>query len=318
MTAYLGIDTSNYTTSTALYFPHSCEVLQRKRPLPVKEGAIGLRQSDAVFGHVAALAGLLEELLADAREPVTAVGASVRPRDAEGSYMPCFLAGEMAARAAATAGIPFYSFSHQAGHIAAALFGAGRLDLLGKPFLAFHVSGGTTECLRVSPDGETVLAAEAVAESLDLHAGQAVDRVGAMLGLPFPAGPALEELAARSAKDWRPKPALKGADCCLSGVENQCRRLLGEGAPPEDVAKYCLCFLRETLLAMAAKARNRDPGLPLVWAGGVMSNRFLQAAAGAAYGDSCFAPPQYSADNAAGVAILCALRHRREGTPCPR
>lgn len=290
MALFLGIDTSNYTTSVAAYLSGSGEIKQNKRLLPVAKGAVGLRQSDAVFGHVKALGALAENLLADVNEPVCAVGVSVAPRDAAGSYMPCFLAGEMAARtAAATAGVPLYSFSHQAGHVAAALYGAGRLDLLKSPFLAFHISGGTTQCLYVMP-GDDGLVIETVAESLDLHAGQAVDRVGAMLGLEFPAGPAMETLAAQSVADFQPKPSMKGLDCCLSGVENQCRRMLDEGAPPCDVAKYCLCFLRETLLAMTAGALRKYGGLPLVFAGGVMANLFLQQALHTRFGGS-FAPP---------------------------
>lgn len=307
---FLGIDTSNYTTSTALYDEITGEVRQKKLLLPVKPGAIGQRQSDAVFGHVKALGGLLNGLLAES-SALTAVGVSVSPRDEAGSYMPCFLAGEMAAEAAAAAAaIPLYRFSHQTGHIAAALYGADRLDLLGQPFLAFHVSGGTTQCLHVQPDGEGIIAIQEVARSLDLHAGQAIDRVGAMLGLTFPAGPALEKLAAQSERDYTPRTAFKGIDCCLSGLQNQCRRLLDGGEAAADVAKYCLCFLRETLTVMTGKALALHPGLPLVFAGGVMSNQFLQRSLGERFGGS-FAPAAYSADNAAGIAILCALLHRK-------
>lgn len=310
---FLGIDTSNYTTSTAVYFDETGEVRQNKRLLPVKEGAVGQRQSDAVFGHVKALGALAQELLAGVTEPLAAVGVSAAPRDLEGSYMPCFLAGEMAARtAAAAAKVPLYTFSHQAGHIAAALLGAQRLDLQGRKFLAFHVSGGTTDCVYVTPDTDRVFAAEQVATSLDLHGGQAVDRVGSMLGLRFPAGPALEELAAQSEREFWPKPAFKGMDCCLSGVENQCRRMADANESPADIAKYCLCFLREALLTMTGKVLAQYPDLPVVYAGGVMANRFLQQSIGERFveQDLSFAPPAYSADNAAGTALLCAIKHR--------
>lgn len=312
MAAYLGLDTSNYTTSTAVYFDDTGELQQQKRLLPVKPGAIGQRQSDAVFGHVKALGGLLGGLLEEAGYPtLTAVGVSVSPRDEAGSYMPCFLAGEMAAQSVAAAGnLPLYCFSHQGGHIAAALFGADRLDLLERPFLAFHVSGGTTQCLHVEPNGETVFAIATIARSLDLHAGQVVDRVGALLGLPFPAGPSLEALAAESEAVYTPKPTLKGMDCCMSGLENQCQRRLDGGEAPADVAKYCLSAIGAALLAMTGKALERYPGLPLVYAGGVMSNRYLQQLLGDAFGGS-FASPGFSADNAAGIALLCSIRHRK-------
>ena len=53
MSLFLGIDTSNYTTSTALYDSKTGEMVQQKKLLPVKEGQLGLRQSDAVFHHTA-------------------------------------------------------------------------------------------------------------------------------------------------------------------------------------------------------------------------------------------------------------------------
>ncbi len=304
---FLGIATSNYTTSAAMYCGGT--VRQQKKLLPVKEGEIGLRQSDALFHHVHQLPEVLCPLLEGAGG-VNAVGVSVRPRDQEGSYMPCFSAGETAARLLAAAyGAPLHPFSHQAGHLAAALFSAGRLDLLERRFLAFHVSGGTTEAVLVSPGADGALQTELAARSLDLKGGQAVDRVGRMLGLPFPAGPALERLALESGKTFRVKPSMRGCDCSLSGIENQCRRLLQDGAPREDVARYCLDALLAALDAMCA-ALLRDQGdLPVLFAGGVMSNSLLRRVLENRYG-ACFAEPAFSSDNAAGVAVLAA---RAEG-----
>ena len=184
---YIGFDTSNYTTSAALFDGDAQVMTSERRLLPVKAGQLGLRQSDAVFHHTAALPeifGMLPEM-----QNVAAVGVSARPRDAEGSYMPCFLAGVSAASCAAKSlNVPLYAFSHQAGHIAAALWSAGRDDLFQQEFLAFHVSGGTTELVHVFPDDEKILRTELLLSSLDLKAGQAVDRIGVMLGFPFPAG----------------------------------------------------------------------------------------------------------------------------------
>ena len=149
MSLYLGIDTSNYTTSTALYDSETGQMRQCKRLLPVKEGQLGLRQSDAVFHHTAQLHALFAELV----EPVdtsqiAAIGVSSRPRPVEGSYMPCFTVGENTAKILSAAlKIPLHTFSHQEGHIAAALFSAGRTDLFRETFLAFHVSSGTTEAV---------------------------------------------------------------------------------------------------------------------------------------------------------------------------
>lgn len=304
MPDFLGIDTSNYTTSAALY--REGRVFQQKKLLPVRAGQLGLRQSDAVFHHVQQLPDILEELLPQ-KETICAIGVSTRPRSQEGSYMPCFTVGHGAARQLAAAlNVPVYVFSHQAGHIAAALFSAGKLALLKEPFLAFHVSGGTTEAVLVTPDETEVFHAQLVAASLDLKGGQAVDRVGTMLGLSFPCGPALEQLALKSTKKYRIKPSLKGADCSLSGVQNQCEKLLREGALPEDIARYCLDSILAALDGMTQILRKEYGTLPLLFAGGVMSNGIIREALTEKYG-AFFAEPVFSSDNAAGVAVLAAL-----------
>ncbi len=301
----LGIDTSNYTTSAALW---KCGgMVQSKKLLPVKAGETGLRQSDAVFHHVQQLPEVLGAL-PFAGASIAAVGVSDRPRSVKGSYMPCFLAGVSAATAAALSlGVPLHAFSHQQGHIAAALFSAGKLALLGGRFLAFHVSGGTTEAVLCAPDRENIFSTDIVAQSLDLKAGQAVDRVGVMLGLPFPAGPELEKLALQSERSFSVRPVLKGSDCSLSGVENQCRAMGKQGAPKEDVAAFCLQSVLAALDGMAASLLRTYGKLPLLFAGGVAGNSILRAALTEKYG-AFFAEPAFSADNAAGVAILAAQK----------
>ncbi len=309
MPVFLGIDTSNYTTSAALYDSDSGKLLQKKKLLPVKEGELGLRQADAVFAHVKQLGGIVEELRGEAGAPIDAVGVSFRPRDAEGSYMPCFMVGETAAMVASAAmGVPLYRFSHQAGHVAAALFSSGRLELMNKRFIAFHLSGGTTEGLLVEPDERFTLKCVKVAGSLDLKAGQAVDRVGVMLGLGFPAGAELEKLAAESDAEFKIRPTMKGRDCCLSGVENNCRRMLEAGHPACDVAKRCLCEIEASLAGMTKALIAEYGELPIVYAGGVMSNAYIRESMERRFG-GLFAQPQYSADNAAGVAVLASVRY---------
>lgn len=311
----LGIDTSNYTTSAALYDGET--LLQTKLPLPVREGELGLRQSDAVFAHIKQLPGLLEALLPQAAGSMEAVGVSTRPRDAKGSYMPCFLSGELAARSvAAGLGIACHGFSHQAGHLAAILLGSDSLELLDAPFLAFHLSGGTTECLLARPGKERPFDLEPLGRTLDLAAGQVIDRVGGMLGLAFPAGPALERLAGQAEGKIHPKTAIKDGDCCLSGLENQCRALLEQGKSPALVARFCQESVGETVLQMAQKAAKAHPGLPFVFGGGVMSNRFIKERLNAHLPDARFAPPLLCADNAAGIAVLARMTQQRGTKPC--
>lgn len=305
---YLGIDTSNYTTSAALYDTDTNTVLQKKKLLPVKTGEKGLRQRDAVFHHTVQLPPLLTELFSECAVKPQSVGVSVFPRRQEGSYMPCFLVGKAVAQSLSAAmQIPCTELSHQEGHIAAALYSAGHLELLEKPFLAFHVSGGTTEALLVEPDRENIFTAQCVAGSLDLKAGQLIDRVGVMLGLSFPCGAQLEQLSDKSGARYRVKPTMKGEDCCLSGLENQCRALFEKGESPEDIARFCMSGVLAALNGMVLALHKTYGDLPLVFSGGVASNRMLKDFFENTYG-AYFAAPAFSADNAAGIAVLTALR----------
>lgn len=308
----LGIDTSNYTCSTALYDSETGQMFMAKQLLPTPEGALGLRQSQAVFEHVKLLGQMMDKLFAQAPGRVDAVGVSTRPRSAQGSYMPCFLTGAMAAQCLSAAlGVPKHNFSHQQGHIAAALYSAEKTDwLTAGRFLAFHVSGGTTDCLLVTTGNCSIESIELVGSSLDLKAGQAVDRVGGMLGLPFPSGPSLEQLALRCTDKIKVKPTLKGIDCCLSGVENKCAKLLSEGAPQEYVACFCIEYIQATLEGMLKAAKAEYGELPLLFAGGVMSNSIIRGYFEKRYGAS-FAQPAYSADNAGGIALLAAGMEER-------
>ncbi|MBQ5329402.1 MAG: peptidase M22 [Oscillospiraceae bacterium] len=308
---FLGIDTSNYTTSAALYDLSVNEIIQRKKLLPVKEGELGLRQSDAVFAHVKQLGEIFETLINGNRYNIDAIGVSTRPRDIDGSYMPCFLVGEMVSKTLSSVlKIPRYDFSHQQGHIAAALFSAGRLDLINEKFIAFHLSGGTTEALLVTPDENRIIKCEKVAGSADLKAGQAVDRVGVMLGLPFPAGKYLEELALLSTAKFKIKPTMKGSECCLSGIENKCRKMLDSGEKREDIALFCLKSIEAALCGMTDALIAEYGKLPLIYAGGVMSNKIIRKTMEEKY-CGIFAMPEFSSDNAAGIAVLASIAARK-------
>lgn len=309
---YIGIDTSNYTTSLAAVNAAGDVLASLKAPLPVKQGERGLRQSDAVFAHTKNLPPLLDALR-DAIDGYTpaAVCYSDKPRDEKDSYMPCFLSGAVAAHAVATScGIPVFTCSHQQGHLMAALFSSGALtSLVGSAFGAFHVSGGTTEMLYVTGEVDH-LAVKRVGGSADLHAGQAIDRIGVKMGLRFPCGAALEALALQNTKPIpRPRISVSEGICNLSGLENLAIGLYEKGGDAPLVAAYVFSFLSATLLEMARHLRRQHPSLPLVFAGGVMSNGIIAERLRAALGaDVYFAAPALSADNAAGVALLCRAK----------
>ena len=311
MSAFLGIDTSNYTTSAALFDSEANTIIQSKKLLPVKAGELGLRQSDAVFAHVKQLGDMVQNIFAEYGGKITAIGVSTRPRDIDGSYMPCFLVGEMAANCLGAAlKVPVLPFAHQQGHVAAALYSAGRLDLFRERFIAFHLSGGTTEALFVEPSAERIIRCTKIGGSMDLKAGQAVDRVGVMLGLPFPAGKYLEELALKSDRKFKIKPVIKGTECCLSGIENKCRKMLENGEKPEDTALFCLKSVEAALCGMTDATLSEYGKLPLVYAGGVMSNCIIRNTIENKYG-GIFAKPEFSSDNAAGIAVLAAEAYKR-------
>lgn len=308
MPHYLGIDTSNYTTSCALYDSEKRTVVQKKKLLPVKQGELGLRQSDAVFHHTVQLPALLTELLNGFDGEIAAIGVSDAPRRVEDSYMPCFLVGVSSAVAISSSlRKPLYRFSHQQGHIMAALYSSGKTELFSERFLAFHVSGGTTEALLV--DGE--LDTKMIAGSLDLKAGQAVDRVGAMLGFPFPAGKYVDECAIKSDKKYKINIKLKNGCCCLSGVENKCRSMHENGESDEDVCRYCIDYIMAALIKMAESAKEKYGDLPLIFSGGVMSNSIISAKLTEEL-HAGFAAPEFSSDNAAGIAILTALKEEQK------
>lgn len=309
--SYFAVDTSNYTTSVAFY--KNSEITQLKKLLPVKKGELGLRQSDAVFHHTIQLPQLVEELSNKiSLKDITAVGASFTPRSAEGSYMPCFTVGSGFARSISSVlNVPLYRFSHQQGHIASAIYSSGNLNLFNKKHLAFHISGGTTEALIVTPDKNNILNATLVGKTLDLNAGQLVDRVGVMLGLQFPCGKHIEKLALGFSEKINVKPTLKGFDCCLSGVQNICEKMYKNNVSPEEISAYVLKYIEKTLFKMTLNIFDEYGKMPVLFSGGVMSNSIIRENLTKTLG-AYFAQPEFSADNAAGIAVLTALKNKED------
>lgn len=305
----LGVDTSNYATSLALVDTAGRGVVcSKKRMLPVAEGQLGLRQADAVFHHTAALPALLGEIEAEGLlcpQNIAAVGVSERPRPVEGSYMPCFLAGvSFAAAFSAALQTPLVRTSHQQGHMAAARFAARKDGFSADRFLLFHLSGGTTELVLVQGDTPQKI----LGKTLDLYAGQALDRLAGRLGLPFPGGAEISRLAARAQNPIRPRATVKGTNCHLSGLQNQCEQLLDKGTDPADVALYCLESIAETAIKMVDAARAADVDIAVLCAGGVMGSEVIRAYTTERLGNIFFVPSLYSSDNAIGTALIAASK----------
>ena len=311
MNNYLGFDTSNYTTSAAVFCGDKT-VFSEKKLLPVKKGERGLRQSDAVFHHTNSMPMIVENLFSHFGGKISAVGCSNKPRDIENSYMPCFSVGKNTAYSISKAmGIPYYEFSHQQGHIAAALYSLYRFELFEKEFIAFHLSGGTTEALLVKPNKEKIISTSLIAQSLDLNAGQAIDRIGVLLGYDFPCGKEIENSALKSDKKFNINIKLFGDDCSLSGLENKCKKMIEQNESKEDISLFCLEYIKLTLSKMTENLIKKYGDLPLVFAGGVMSNSIIRQYIEEKY-DGLFAKPEFSRDNAVGISVLTYLKENNK------
>jgi len=309
---FYGIDTSCYTTSLAVIDDQGRLLAERRQLLPVAPGERGLRQSEAVFRHLCQLPSLATAVGEVLRgRPLMAVAAAVAPRPAEGSYLPVFTVGESFGRAlAATAGVPFFTLSHQEGHLLAGLWSAG---VEWPEFLAAHVSGGTTEVLRVSTAGKMTVSL--LGGTADLHAGQFIDRVGVSLGLPFPAGPALEKLAALAGEQFLPVPvSVTGLQVSFSGPESFVQRVLALGEfHPAAVARGVEHCLGVSLCRLVNNARAATGLEQVLFVGGVVANAYIRAlcAQELGAGSVAFASREWAGDNAVGAALYARARLQR-------
>ena len=297
----IGFDTSNYTTSIAWFDGKTG--INVSELLPVREGELGLRQSDAVFHHTKSLPELSGRLFSDCdMSSVTAVGVSTRPRAVEGSYMPCFMVGYSHAKLLADVlKVPLVECSHQQGHIAASLWSANRMDLMDAPHLAWHLSGGTTELLMVEPDGCNVTCS-CIGGTSDISAGQLIDRTGQLLGLPFPSGKHLDSLwqSAKNTDLFRVK--CQESTFSLSGVQNKVNAYYESCGSKAETAAYALRCVCYAVYTATVNAMKKYPGLPVVFSGGVASNAMLRDTMKPI--SPVFSDPQYARDNAMGVAVL--------------
>ena len=297
----IGIDTSNYTTSIAYFDGVGGENCSRL--LPVRQGELGLRQSDAVFAHIKSLPELSGRLFSHIREgEIRAVGVSTRPRAVEGSYMPCFMVGYSHAKLLADClGVPLVEVSHQQGHVAASLWSAGHMELMDAPHLAWHLSGGTTELLLVEPEGKNVRCTK-IGGTTDISAGQLIDRTGQLLELPFPSGKHLDALSREAAMNETFKVKCSDLQFSLSGVQNKVQQFHAAHGDPAETAAYALRCAAGAVFQASQQAMKAYPGLRIVFSGGVASNTMLRERMAPL--DPIFSQPQYSTDNAMGVAVL--------------
>ena len=303
---YIGLDTSNYTTSAAIYSKNN-KIQNMKKLLPVIHGALGLRQNDAVFNHCKQLPEVFEGLKFTAGS-IKAIAVSNRPRNTVDSYMPCFTVGDsFAVVLGKSLNIPVYRFSHQQGHIASGIISCGRFDLENKSFLSFHLSGGTTELLYCNGYENISL----LLSTTDITAGQLIDRAGVKLGLHFPCGVELEKLAFKGKLPEKPKITLKNGCCCLSGFENKIDLFIKNNINPKDIALYVLEAVKLNIKSMIEFVIETYGGtIPILFVGGVSSNKNIRNYLTDNY-NALFAEPDLSCDNAVGIARLAMLENNK-------
>jgi N6-L-threonylcarbamoyladenine synthase len=315
MKCFLGLDTSCYTTSLALADENERILLNIQKPLEVEKGSKGLRQSDGVFQHIKNLPDIFSQIRPYGQD-IAAVTASECPRPAEGSYMPAFLAGAGFAKAAAHALDARYTAStHQHGHIYAAMLGN---DIPEGDFLAMHVSGGTLELLRSSQKGGIVGGIRLLGGTEDVTAGQLIDRAGVKMGLKFPCGREMEQLAKEAGEDRLKLPVtVRGTSAHLSGAETQCYRLLESGAEHRAVSRAVFRCVGETLLALAKNAFKAEKTACIMFMGGVCSSEIIKNYIVDALKKenrmAVFAKEGYAGDNACGLAVQAKRIYYAEG-----
>ncbi|MBP3362027.1 MAG: DNA-binding protein [Clostridia bacterium] len=302
---YIGFDTSNYTTSTAIYDGSS--FISSRRLLDVKSGERGLRQSDALFQHVKRLPEVMDKL--GQLPEISAVGVSTRPRNADGSYMPVFLAGiSFAKTASSVLGVPLYEFSHQDGHIMAGICSCKAYELLSERFLSVHISGGTTELLLTEYNGHS-FDVEIVGGTKDISAGQVIDRVGVRLGLGFPCGKELDSLYYEASNAPVLPVSCREGFFNFSGLETKTERI---SASAPDLAKGVIDAILETLVRAIGFCIKSFEIHRVLLVGGVASNSVLRKKLPERLdADTYFAPPEMSSDNACGIAALAACAYER-------
>ena len=310
MARFLGIDTSCYTTSAAVY-DSSGELLGEERiVLSVKQGSRGLSQSNMVFQHTKNLPQILQKLSPLLQE-IDGIGVSSFPRRRADSYMPAFLVGKGAAYNLSSAlHVPVYEFSHQENHAMAAMVKAP--FLWQKPFYMIHMSGGTMDVLKASWKGE-VMDISTLMDSKDITAGQFIDRVGVSLGLSFPCGKELEKLALFGSGTYHiPRSSVKGA-FSFSGPETKVQRDIQSGKyRKEDIAEGVLEHIGKAL-DKELRTIPFEKGMPFIAVGGVLANRYLRKKLDGILQSldlvTYFASPEVSSDNATGNAFGAFMRH---------
>lgn len=264
--------------------------------------------------HVEVITACIEEALLEAEvtaEDLTAVAVTYGP-----GLVGALLVGISAAKAFAWAnGLPLIPVNHMAGHLMA----ARAVKELEFPLLALLVSGGHTELVYVSEAGDYKI----VGETRDDAVGEAYDKVGRVMGLPYPAGRIIDELAHEGQDIYDfPRAMIKednlefsfsGLKSAFINLYNNARQK-GETISNVDLsASFQACVL-DILMAKTKKALEKYPVKTLVVAGGVAANQGLRERLSAEITDvEVIIPPlRLCGDNAGMIALAAVSEYNKE------
>lgn len=305
---FLGIDTSCYTTSIAVVDNNNKLVVQKKKILNVKNGLNGLRQSDAFFQHIKNLPSLISDIsnIVDFSK-ISCISISEKPRPNKKSYMPVFISGQNIGQIMAiTLNIPLKKFSHQEGHIMSALWDTEALYFLYEEFLVFHISGGTTEILRVNKCDDN-FKTELLGGTKDIYAGQLIDRIGVNIELEFPCGYELEKLAIASENKVNLPVCVNESWMNFSGPETKSKKYIQEGIKKEEIALGIIDCITISVEKVMKNVIDKTEINKILMVGGVCSSSILRKHIINQFSNYCdirFAKPEFSTDNAVGTALL--------------
>lgn len=301
----LGIDTSCYTTSMAVMNTHGELLRDERKILAVKKGNCGLAQSEMVFQHTRNLPELFDNIPWE-KYRVVAIGVTDQPRPLEDSYMPAFLTGlGLARNLAKVLHVPLYTFSHQENHLAAGVWSAHGPEA--DEFIMLHASGGTTDFLLARRQAKGRFSLEPIGASIDLHAGQFIDRVGVALGLQFPCGPFLEELAGKANTPVELPIWVQEGNISFSGPCTKATRLAAAGSAKSALALGTETAIGKTFakaLEYLCRAKNKKDVLLVggVSANGLIGKIVTEALTKKNY--RVYIPqPRYCGDGAVGAAF---------------
>ncbi|KPU28379.1 hypothetical protein TR13x_01765 [Caloranaerobacter sp. TR13] len=307
---HLGVDTSAYTTSVAVLNTEGRIIIDLRKPLKVKKGSLGLRQQEAVFQHINNLPEMFS-LIAEEIDvkKIKTISASIKPRNVIDSYMPVFkVAQGHAFILAKTLGVDYKEFSHQDGHIAAGILNCSIQYL--KRFLALHISGGTTELLLIE-NKKNNFSIEHIGGTLDISAGQLIDRIGIELGLPFPCGPYLDELSINGSFIKKNIPVSTNRTWInFSGPETFLKRIIKQKiVRPENIALELFNCIAKSLSNIIEDAIRVYKIKDILVIGGVGSNNYIrkkleETIVKKGIGKLFFPDRILCTDNAVGIAYL--------------